>query len=255
MMNFLRLTLHSSGALFEGAQKLFKNSGLQINRENPRKYVAKISNIDGIQILFQRQSDIPSQIDQGITDIGITGMDRYLESRLEEGNSIVLLDDLEFGLSKLVIAVPEYWIDVISTKDLAEISIDFRSKGQDVRIATKYIRLVKRFLNLKGINYFSLVQVSGGLEAAPIIGYADIIADITATGKTLKENNLRPLSDGVILNSKAVLIGNKKLISSNNQKLELTLKILKNIQSSLISNNIRSSVNILKKLDVSIKEF
>ena len=253
MMDFLRLTLPSSGALFEGAQKLFKNSGLEINRENPRKYVAKISNIDEIQILFQRQSDIPSQIDQGITDIGITGMDRYLESRLEEGDSTVLIDNLEFGQSNLVIAVPEYWIDVMSTKDLAEISIDFRTKGHDIRVATKYKRLVKRFLNLKGINYFSLVQVSGGLEAAPIIGYADIIADITATGNTLRENNLRPLTDGVILNSQAVLICNKKLISSNKQKLELTLKILDKIQSSLISNNIGSNLNILEKLGVSKK--
>ena len=51
-----------------------------------------------------------------------------------------------------------------------------------------------------------MVSASGGLEAAPMIGYADIIADITVTGKTMKENNLKPLKDGVLFNSQACVI-------------------------------------------------
>ena len=241
-MEKIRLTLPSSGALYEDSLKLFKNAGLEINRPNPRKYVANISSIKEIQVLFQRQSDIPSQIDQGITDLGIAGKDRYLESRLEEGDSDILLEDLKYGFSKLVIAVPNYWVDVNSTKDLADISLIFRSKGQDIRIATKYRRLVKRYLNIKGINYFTLVNVSGGLEAAPIIGYADIIADITATGNTLRENDLRPLNDGIIINSQASLICNKKNIKSSKMKISIISKMLKALEKTLNSDNRNESV-------------
>ena len=77
-MEKIRLTLPSSGALYEDSLKLFKNAGLEINRPNPRKYVANISSIKEIQVLFQRQSDIPSQIDKVITDLGIAGKYIYL---------------------------------------------------------------------------------------------------------------------------------------------------------------------------------
>ena len=104
-----------------------------------------------------------------------------------------------------------------------------------MRIATKYKRLVKRFLNEKGINYFSIVNVSGGLEAAPVMGYADLIADISASGTTLKANNLRPLNDGIVLNSNAILVANKKLLATEKQKLEITKMIIKYVQSYLNS--------------------
>ena len=120
-------------------------------------------------------------------------MDRFYESRLERGESVLIHKDLGFGNSKLVIAVPDAWLDVTSMADLADIALEFRSKGRDLRIASKYQRLVKRFLNQNDVNYVSMVYVSGGLEAAPVIGYADVIADITATGTTLRENDLRIL--------------------------------------------------------------
>lgn len=234
-MTVLRLTIPSSGALFEGSQNILTRSGLEIQRASARKYIATIPSLPGVQVLFQRQSDIPIQIDQETTDLGIVGKDRFFETRLEEGHSTAIIDNLEFGNANLVIAVPDFWLDVVSTKDLADLSLEFRAKGRNMRIATKYKRLVKRFLNEKGLNYFSIVNVSGGLEAAPVMGYADLIADISASGATLKANNLRPLNDGIVLTSNAILVANKKLLAVEKPKLEITKMIIKYVQSYLIS--------------------
>ena len=71
-------------------------------------------------------------------------------------------------------------------------------------MATKYPNLVRRNLEKFDVNNIVFVSASGGLEAAPMIGYADIIADITVTGKTMKENNLKPLKDGTLFRSQAL---------------------------------------------------
>ena len=71
--------------------------------------------------------------------------------------------------------------------DLADLALEFHQQGKQLRIATKYPRLLRRHLFDRGINYFTLVPASGALEAAPAAGYADLIADLTATGATLRE--------------------------------------------------------------------
>ena len=154
-MSNLRLALPSTGALFEGTSKLFSDCGLGIRRANSRRYTADIPQLPGVDVLFQRQSDITIEIDGGSADIGIVGLDRFYESRLERGETVLIHKDLGFGNSKLVIAVPDAWIDVTSMADLADIALEFRSKGRDLRIASKYQRLVKRFLNQNDVNYVS----------------------------------------------------------------------------------------------------
>ena len=95
---------------------------------------------------------------------------------------MLIFDELGFGGCSLVLAVPEAWVDVSSVADLAEVSADFRAAGKDLKVATKFPRLVEQFLLNMGVNYFSLVSTSGALEAAPVMGYADMIADITSSG-------------------------------------------------------------------------
>ncbi|SVA09969.1 uncharacterized protein METZ01_LOCUS62823, partial [marine metagenome] len=184
-------------------------------------------------VLFQRQSDITIEIDGGSADIGIVGLDRFYESRLERGETVLIHKDLGFGNSKLVIAVPDAWLDVTSMADLADIALEFRSKGRDLRIASKYQRLVKRFLNQNDVNYVSMVHVSGGLEAAPVIGYADVIADITATGRTLRENDLRILIDGTVMESQSVMVGNARTLANDQNKLQNIREILGKIDANL----------------------
>jgi len=239
-MSNLRLALPSTGALFEGTSKLFSDCGLGIRRANSRRYTADIPQLPGVDVLFQRQSDITIEVDGGSADIGIVGLDRFYESRLERGETVLIHKDLGFGNSKLVIAVPDAWIDVTSMADLADIALEFRSKGRDLRIASKYQRLVKRFLNQNDVNYVSMVHVSGGLEAAPVIGYADVIADITATGRTLRENDLRILVDGTVIESQSVMIGNARTLANDQEKLHYIRQILGKIDANLRTSDNQS---------------
>ena len=232
-MSNLRLALPSTGALFDGTSKLFSDCGLSIRRANSRRYTADVPQLPGVDVLFQRQSDITIEIDGGSADIGIVGLDRFYESRLERGETVLIHKDLGFGNSKLVIAVPDAWLDVTSMADLADIALEFRSKGRDLRIASKYQRLVKRFLNQNDVNYVSMVHVSGGLEAAPVIGYADVIADITATGRTLRENDLRILIDGTVMESQSVMVGNARTLANDQNKLQNIREILGKIDANL----------------------
>ena len=232
-MSNLRFALPSTGALYDGTSKLLTECGLAVRRANSRRYTADVPSLPGMDILFQRQSDITVEVDGGSADIGIVGRDRYYESRLERGDTVLVHDGLGFGVARLVIAVPDSWLDVTSMADLADIALEFRARGRDLRIASKYQRLVKRFLNRNGVNYVSMVSVSGGLEAAPIMGYADIIADITATGTTLRENGLRILIDGTVIESQAVIVGNGRALADDSEKLDLVRQLLEKIEASL----------------------
>ena len=118
---------------------------------------------------------------------------------------------LDFGSASVVIAVPDDWIDVQTVADLEEVSFDFRDKKNTrLRVATKYPNLTNNFLVSKGVTQYKLVPSLGATETYPFIGSSEIITDITSTGKTLKDNNLRILKDGLILKSQACLFYSKK---------------------------------------------
>lgn len=239
MTDSLRLAIPSTGALHEGTGRLLESADVAISRVNTRRYTASMPSIPGIEVIYQRQSDITSLVDGSNADIGIVGLDRYLESRLEDGSSLVLAPDLRFGESRLCIAVPEAWIDAVSIYDLAEIALEFHERGTAIRVATKYPRLVRRFLQRQGITYFTLVAINGALEAAPRIGYADVIADISDTGNTLQENNLRTLTGGIVTASRAIMIGNGELLAASDIKLQLVRQLLERIEARLASRQYR----------------
>ena len=110
-----------------------------------------------------------------------------------------------------MIAVPNDWIDVQTLADLEEVSFDFRDKKNTrLRVATKYPNLTNTFLVSKGITQYKIVPSLGATETYPFIGSSEIITDITSSGKTLKDNNLRILKDGLILKSQACLFYSKK---------------------------------------------
>jgi ATP phosphoribosyltransferase len=232
-MGALRLALPSEGALYEGAESFMRACGLTVLRANARRYTAEVPSLPGVEVLYQRQTDITPEVDTASADAGIAGLDRYYESRREGGDTVVALEDLGFGGSRLVIAVPDSWLDVTSVSDLADLALEFRERGREMRVATKYPRLVGRFLTARGVNYVSLVQASGGLEAAPTMGYADLIADIVATGATMRENRLRPLVDGAVVESQAALIANGRQLGSDPEKLAVMRELLERIEASL----------------------
>src|SRR5437879_1412561 len=83
---------------------------------------------------------------------------------------------------------------------------DHRARGGELRVATKYANLTREFLYRHGINYFTIVSSQGALEAAPTMGYGDIVSDLMTSGVTLRENRLKTITGGTILGSEACLI-------------------------------------------------
>ena len=229
----LRLAVPSDGALHQPTLDFLRACGLGVRRPNLRRYTAEVPALPGVVVHFQRAADIGLKVEEGSADMGVVGRDRFLETRRENGSTRVVIDSLGFGNSELLIGVPEGWIDVTSVTDLVEISMEFREKGQDLRVATKYPRLVESFLLSRGVKFFSLVESSGTLEAAPAMGYADIIADISETGVTLRENRLKTIDGGSVISSEACLIGNSTLVSSNTPAMRLATALVERIEAYL----------------------
>ena len=137
----------------------------------------------------------------------------YMEINLQK--KIVINKKLNFGNANLVVAVPNDWIDVQTIADLEEVAFDIRSKRNTrLRVATKYPNLTNNFLISKGVTQYKLISSLGATETYPFIGSSEIITDITSTGKTLVDNNLRVLKDGLILKSTACLFIAKKKAAS-----------------------------------------
>lgn len=151
---------------------------------------------------------------EGAIDLGVTGYDLLHELRGDDDDVLIVIDDLGFWRVELVFAVPQSWIDVTSWADLADLAVEFQSRGRRLRIATKYPNTVRRFCYAHGINVFELVESQGATEAAPGLGYADIIADITETGTAIRENQLK-IVGGPLLRSQAVLIGSRRTLRGN----------------------------------------
>ena len=109
-------------------------------------------------------------------------------------------------------------MDVQTVADLEEVAFDIRSKrNARLRVATKYPNLTNNFLISKGVTQYKLIPSLGATETYPFIGSSEIITDITSTGKTLADNDLRVLKDGLILKSTACLfIAKKKTVNLDN---------------------------------------
>ena len=229
----LRLAVPSDGEMYEPTTAFLAECGLALERGNARQYMATIPSLDGILALYQRAADITGKVEEGSADIGIVGLDRFEEGHVEAGDGIVITPDLGYSRCELVIAVPESWVDVTHMADIADLAVEFRERGRDLRIAAKYPRLVQRFLFSHGVNYFSIVHSSGTLEVAPAMGFADIIADIASTGVTLRENRLKTLGDGTVVSSQACLIGNRRLLSEDPRKLEAARRFIERVEGYL----------------------
>jgi ATP phosphoribosyltransferase len=229
----LRIALPSDGELYDSTIAFMRACGLTVSRPNSRRYTGTVPAIPGVEVLFQRTADVTQKVEEGSAELGVTGLDRVLEYRNDEARASVLIEDLEYGRCEFVMAVPDSWMDVTSLSDLADLALEFRQEGKQLRIATKYPRLLRGYLYERGINYFTLVPASGAMEAAPSAGYADLIADLTATGVTLRENQLKQLDEGTILASQACLIANPVLLSVSSEALALARPIVELMEGHL----------------------
>lgn len=229
----LRIALPSDGALREDTLTFLQACGLGVKQASQRSLTGVLRGLPDNVVLFQRTADITSILEQGSAELGVIGLDRYLEFRRDGTDTFVVMDNLGFGRCDLVLAVPDEWVDVTSIADLADVALEFLDKGHTIRVATKYPRLVERFLLANDVLTFAIVHASGALEAAPSIGYADIIADITDSGATLRENGLRRLDGGTVMTSQAGLIANRALLRNAPALVETTRLLVERFEARL----------------------
>ena len=212
MKNKITIGLPSKGRLKDKAISFFEENGFKIlQNEKERNYFGTIENKPNLKIIYLHAKEIIQRLGDGTLDLGISGLDLLNESEKNLRDKIIIKDKLNFGKANLVVAVPDDWIDVQTIADLEEVSFDVRSKRNTrLRVATKYPNLTNDFLLSKGITQYKLIPSLGATETYPFTGSSEIITDITSTGKTLADNNLRVLKDGQILISTACLFVSKK---------------------------------------------
>ncbi len=150
--------------------------------------------------------EIPRELAEGRIHLGVTGTDLIQEKLPRWEQQLEELEPLGFGHADLILAVPLFWIDVETLDDLDAVAAGFRAKhGHRLRIATKYHRLVREFLTDAGVADYQLVDSQGATEGTVKNETAEMIADITSTGETLRANHLKILGDGLVLKSQATL--------------------------------------------------
>ncbi len=161
------------GALFAGTLDLLDGLGIETAevRSNDRKLLFADQGL-----VTMRPSDVPTYVEHGSADIGITGKDVLLE---QSNRKVYELLDLGYGECEMVVAAPDRG-DPIGDA--------LRRLGR-VRIATKYPRVAARHFERTG-RQAEIVEVKGSVELAPLTGLVDGIVDLTATGTTLRENGL-----------------------------------------------------------------
>ena len=175
------------GALFRKTLDLLDALGIDTAeiRGNDRRLVFP-------GVLTVRPSDVPTYVEHGAADLGITGKDVLVE---QSDREVYELADLGYGHCRMVVAAP------VNSDPLGE---RLRRRGM-VRVATKYPRVAARYFSETG-RQAEIVEVKGSVELAPITGLADAIVDLTATGRTLEENGL--VEREAIWESTARLIAN-----------------------------------------------
>jgi ATP phosphoribosyltransferase len=225
----LRLSLPSRGRLGEAALEFLHACGLAVDKPNPRQYVAQIASLPSLSVLFQRPGDIVVSVRDGSVDFGITGRDMVAEHQGTNGSVLLLHDALGFGQCRLCLAVPEAWEDIREIRDLPT---QASRLGRPLRVATKFPHLTEQRLASAGVPS-ALVHAEGTLEVAPTIGYADLISDLVSSGQTLRDNRLRPLEDGDILVSQAVLIANRDALQCHPEALDMAQVLLEFFEAHL----------------------
>lgn len=194
----LRIAVQSKGRLYDETMMLLEEAGIKLNKA---KRTLLLSAKDfPVEVLFLRDDDIPQSVANGTADVGIVGENEYVE----KGSEAELIKRLGFSKCRLSLAIPK-------DEDYNGVTW-FEGKT----IATSYPGILKTFLQEKGIKANTHV-ITGSVEIAPGIGLADAIFDIVSSGSTLVSNQLKEVE--VVMQSEALLIGNKNLTDEKREIL------------------------------------
>jgi ATP phosphoribosyltransferase len=168
------------GALFGGTVDLLAGLGLDTDelRSNDRKLL-----FEDIGVITMRPSDVPTYVEAGAADLGVTGKDVLLEQAAQRsgkgGREVYELLDLGYGRCTMVLA----------SKAGPDPALGALRRLGVMRVATKYPGIAGQYLEETG-RQAEIVEVKGSVELAPLTGMVEAIIDLTATGTTLRENNL-----------------------------------------------------------------
>ena len=225
MNNRLTIAMQKNGRLSDESQKILQKSGVKFRSRDGKLLIR--SNSFPIDILFVRDDDIPSLVNNGDADLAIIGENELLEKTISK-NLLNIKKILKLGFSKcrLSFAIPEN-----------EDYIDLNNK----KVATSYPNIVNNYFKENSINA-SVVDIHGSVELTPHIGISDCICDLVSSGATLEANNLKEVV--TILESEAVLIQNSDLDSN---KLDLANKLINRINGVI---NARESKYVMLNADV-----
>ena len=208
-MTRLTLAVPSKGRLKENSEKWLAQSGFKLRQKGGgRGYTAELKGLPDADVMLLSAREIAEGVIGGQIHIGITGEDLLNDLSHNINQEVSVLRRLGFGGADMIVAVPAAWLDVDTMADLEAAAALFRQRhGRRMRVATKYMRLTRQFFAERAFGEYRLIESPGATEAAPAAGTAEVVVDITSTGATLKANDLKILSDGVILKSQASLAG------------------------------------------------
>jgi len=229
----LTLAIPSKGRLKEQTEEFFVRAGFPIEPVGgARGYLARIARLPAIEVRLMSAGEIASAIIAGEVHVGVSGEDLLREQAGDLERVAHLLAPLGFGRADLVVAVPASWLDVETMADVDDVGARLEARtGRKLRVATKYVRSTRRYFTAEGVGHYRIVESAGATEGAPMAGIADLIVDITTTGATLKSNNLKILSDGLVLASQANLAASTGA-SWSPEELSAVRTLLAGIESS-----------------------
>ena len=166
----------SKGRIFDETLPLLKAAGIEVleDPEKSRKLILATSNPD-VRVVLVRASDVPTYVEHGGADLGVTGKDTLIE---HGGQGLYQPLDLNISRCRVSVAV--------------RADFDYASavrQGSRLKVATKYTHIAREFFASKGV-HVDLIKLYGSMELAPLTGLADAIVDLVSTGNTLKANHL-----------------------------------------------------------------
>ena len=166
----------SKGRIFEETVPLLKAAGIEVldDPEKSRKLILD-TNQPGVRVLVVRATDVPTYVQYGGADMGITGRDTLLE---HGSQGLYQPLDLQIAKCRISVAVRADFDYVSAVK-----------QGSRLKVATKYVAIAREFFASKGV-HVDLIKLYGSMELAPLVGLADAIVDLVSTGNTLKANHL-----------------------------------------------------------------
>ena len=203
----IKLGVPSKGRLMEKTFEWFSARGLGLAKDGAeREYAGRVDGIEGLELVLLSAGEIPRELAAGRIHLGVTGSDLVNEKLSNIDATVEELAPMGFGGADLIIAVPQFWVDVDTLDDLDAAAAAFRkAHGFRLRIATKYHRLLRDFLKVNGVADYQLIDSQGATEGTVKNETAEAIADITSTGETLRANGLKILADGLVHASQATL--------------------------------------------------